>query len=214
MVYFCVVCVCLPTSFCVTQDGELTDLKEALTLLQVAELKGLCKEFILPSSLSGKPKPQLIEGLVQHCKQHKPIFGSSNLTETIMKKCVKGNHYLWMFQLYLYKFRVKKLLGMCVRVCPAAAESFSKIMLLFSVSTGIGLEEENDAQRIMLVCVSSNLRACHVSCCLLCLCWPINQTCCPKPQGTMLCHAVVATPAYTTELQDSEYNNTAEYEWC
>ena len=54
--------------------------------------------------------------------------------------------YLSLYSL----FRVKVLLGGCVKVCPAVADSLSQIVLIYSLyTTGFSLDEESERQRIV-----------------------------------------------------------------
>ena len=78
-----------------TLESSITGLHDGLVLLQVPELRTICKEFNMPASLTGKPKPVMVDSIVKYCKQHRPIFGSAgNLQGTILKRFKqKSNKY-------------------------------------------------------------------------------------------------------------------------
>ena len=68
-------------------EQQLTDPTEVLNLLQLHELRTLCKSMNLPPSVVGNQKTKIVESLFQHCRQHKPLFGGkSNFLETVVKK--------------------------------------------------------------------------------------------------------------------------------
>eukprot|EP00731_Ephydatia_muelleri_P025097 Em0017g180a len=115
-------------------EGEslLADPAEVLGLLQVKELKALCKSLNLPTSVTGTQKAAMISSVLGHQATHRPLFGSSSSSflATVSK-------------------RGKAVLGSCVRVAEGSADHFSRIMLLFSLSNSWVFEEEHSCQQII-----------------------------------------------------------------
>ncbi|XP_068131677.1 fanconi-associated nuclease 1 [Hyperolius riggenbachi] len=100
-------------------DCELEDLSEALDLLSAPELKNLAKGFrmINPSA----PKQQLVEEFLKLSKQ-RSIFSKSGIASTILKK-------------------VKDAAGRAVRICRAPRAVFCRVLLLFSLTQSVDVEE-------------------------------------------------------------------------
>ena len=141
-----------------TLESSITGLHDGLVLLQVPELRTICKEFNMPASLTGKPKPVMVDSIVKYCKQHRPIFGSAgNLQGTILKRFKQKSNKYTLIPVFASisvtpsLSRVKALLGHCVKVCPVVAESLSQIVLIFSLSTTgyWQLDDDNDTQKIV-----------------------------------------------------------------
>ena len=79
----------LEASLCfIHAESQLTDPTETLALLQLGELKTLCKEMLhLPASLIGSQKSKILESIFRHCREHKPLFGrSSSILDVVTKK--------------------------------------------------------------------------------------------------------------------------------
>ncbi|KAM4675607.1 fanconi-associated nuclease 1 [Discoglossus pictus] len=104
-------------------DNELQELSEALDLLSAPELKTLAKGFKVTNP--GAPKHQLVEELM-HLSKQRSIFSMGKnqhgLTAVIMKKA-------------------KALTGRAVRVCRAPRAVFSRVLLLFSLTDSMEIEE-------------------------------------------------------------------------
>jgi hypothetical protein len=97
-------------------ESDLRDEREALGLLQVSELKQLCRDMKMAGSLQRCTKTKIIRSLLSHSQQHRPLFGAPSFLSVVFK-------------------RVKALLGRCVCVAPQAVEVFSKCLLLHSLTT-------------------------------------------------------------------------------
>lgn len=68
-------------------EDELRDEREALDLLQVSELKQLCKDMKMPTSLLRSQKSEIIKAFFTHAQQHKPLFGTSSFLDVVFKRC-------------------------------------------------------------------------------------------------------------------------------
>ncbi|XP_053573530.1 fanconi-associated nuclease 1 [Bombina bombina] len=104
-------------------DSELQELVEALDLLSAPELKTLAKGFHL--SNPGAPKQQLVEEFLRLGKQ-RSIFGMSKNHQGIAAVILK---------------KAKALSGQAVRVCRARRAVFSRVLLLFSLTESMEVEE-------------------------------------------------------------------------
>ncbi|XP_073474969.1 fanconi-associated nuclease 1 [Aquarana catesbeiana] len=104
-------------------DCELEDLTEALDLLSAPELKNLAKSYHLKNP--NAPKQQLVEEFMKLSKQ-RSIFGmgkkQSGIATAILKKA-------------------KDSAGRAVRVCRAPRAVFSRVLLLFSLTQSMEVEE-------------------------------------------------------------------------
>ena len=66
--------------------SHLADPTEILNLLQLGELKGLCKQLNLPTSLVGNQKSSIIQAIFKHDRQQKPLFGQAQFMKTVVNK--------------------------------------------------------------------------------------------------------------------------------
>lgn len=67
-------------------EEHLSDPKELLNLLQLNELKTLCKDMKLPGSMVGSQKAQIVESLFRHSRQHRPLFGKATFLGAVVKR--------------------------------------------------------------------------------------------------------------------------------
>lgn len=56
-------------------ESSLMEARDVLNLLQQGELRALCKEVNLPSSVTGHQKAKMVEAVLRHSRQHRPLFG-------------------------------------------------------------------------------------------------------------------------------------------
>ena len=68
------------------------DSREALNLLQVSELKLLCKDMKMPMSPQRCQKSEIIQALFTHAHQHKPLFGTTPFINVVFKRLVYMHH--------------------------------------------------------------------------------------------------------------------------
>ncbi|KAM4746922.1 LOW QUALITY PROTEIN: fanconi-associated nuclease 1 [Rhinophrynus dorsalis] len=111
------------TSYYKLSHSELQDLQEALDLLSAPEIKVLAKGFHLTNP--GAPKHQLIQEFLRLSKQRSVFSLGRNqpgLAAVILKKA-------------------KDLTGQAVRVCRAPRAVFSRVLLLFSLTDSMEVEE-------------------------------------------------------------------------
>ena len=66
-------------------EDELTDKREALDLLQVSELKLLCRDVKMPASLQRCQKSEIIEAIYKHSHEHRPLFGAESFLNVVFK---------------------------------------------------------------------------------------------------------------------------------
>lgn len=66
--------------------SHLVDPTEVLNLLQLGELKGLCKQLNMPTSLVGNQKTSIIQAMFKHDRQQKPLFGQAQFIKTVVTK--------------------------------------------------------------------------------------------------------------------------------
>ncbi|KAJ1180890.1 hypothetical protein NDU88_006101 [Pleurodeles waltl] len=104
-------------------ESELIEVSEVLDLLPAPELKTLAKTFHL-DNLNGQ-KQQLIESFLRLAKQ-RSIFSF-------------GQHQSGIGTVILK--RAKEQVGKCVRVCRAPRAVFSRVLLLFSLTDSMEVEE-------------------------------------------------------------------------
>ena len=67
-------------------EDELTNRREALNLLQLSELKLLCRDLKMPTSLQRCQKSEIISAFFTHAQQHKPLFGTSSFLDVVFKR--------------------------------------------------------------------------------------------------------------------------------
>ncbi|OCT89517.1 fanconi-associated nuclease 1 [Xenopus laevis] len=104
-------------------DSELQELSEALDLLSAPELKMLAKGFHLANP--NAPKQQLTEELLRLSKQRSVFSLGKNqpgIAAVILKKA-------------------KEIAGRAVRVCKGPRGVFSRVLLLFSLTESMDVEE-------------------------------------------------------------------------
>ena len=70
----------------VSLESQLTDPAQILTLLQVKEMKALCKSLNLPTAVTGSQKAAMISSVLRHQGTHRPLFGSTSFLCTASKK--------------------------------------------------------------------------------------------------------------------------------
>lgn len=104
-------------------ESELIEVSEVLDLLPAPELKILAKTFHL-DNINGQ-KQQLIESFLRLAKQ-RSIFSFGQHQSGIGRVILK---------------RAKELAGRCVRVCRAPRAVFSRVLLLFSLTDSMEVEE-------------------------------------------------------------------------
>ncbi|KAG8440398.1 hypothetical protein GDO86_006231 [Hymenochirus boettgeri] len=104
-------------------DCELQELSEALDLLSAPELKVLAKGFHLANP--NAPKQQLTEELLRLSKQRN-IFSLSNKQSGISAAILK---------------KAKETAGQAIRICTAPRAVFSRVLLLFSLTESMEVEE-------------------------------------------------------------------------
>ena len=112
------------------------DKREALNLLQVTELKGLCRDMKMPGSLQHCQKSEIINALFTHAQQHRPLFGSASFIDIVFKR------YSALIEIVFYVVpshfvSVKAVLGCCVCVAAGPVQTFSKCLLLYSQITSL-----------------------------------------------------------------------------
>ena len=115
-------------------------MEEMLNLLQAPELKQLCKQMNLPHSASSS-KNHCIGSLLSHCKQHKPLLSHLSPVDALMKK------YVWLslqMGIKIMLYRARRLLGSCVCVSSSCIETFSRIMLMFTLTSTGGMSSDDD----------------------------------------------------------------------
>lgn len=66
--------------------SQLADPSEVLQLLQLAELKTLCKHFNMPTSVVGNQKTSIIQAMFKHDRQQKPLFGQDQFLKIAVTK--------------------------------------------------------------------------------------------------------------------------------
>ncbi len=62
-----------------------------LDLLQVGEMKNLCKHFHMPSSVTSGAKSKMIAALFKQDREHHPLFGNSQFMSKVVAKYVVFN---------------------------------------------------------------------------------------------------------------------------
>ena len=67
-------------------ESDLKDPSAVLGLLQVSELKSLCKQLHMPASVVGGSKAKMISGLFKQDREHQPLFGSSQFMVSVVKR--------------------------------------------------------------------------------------------------------------------------------
>ena len=67
----------------------MKDPSVVLDLLQVGELKSLCKHFLMTQSVASGTKSKIIEALFKHDREHQPLFGKSQFMSTVVVKYVE-----------------------------------------------------------------------------------------------------------------------------
>ena len=80
-------------------EGELTDRREALNLLQMPELRSLCKDLKMPTSLLRSQKSEIVQSFFTHAQQHKPLFGTASFLDVVFKRCSACNKHR---HIYIY----------------------------------------------------------------------------------------------------------------
>ena len=65
---------------------QLADPTEVLNLLQLGELKTLCKQFNMPTSVVGNQKTSIIQAMFKHDRQQKPLFGRDQFMKIVVTK--------------------------------------------------------------------------------------------------------------------------------
>ena len=78
-------------------EDELTNRREVLNLLQLSELKLLCKDLKMPTSLQRCQKSEIINAFFTHAQQHKPLFGTSSLLDVVFKRCQSMKIYMVLY---------------------------------------------------------------------------------------------------------------------
>ncbi|XP_063305212.1 fanconi-associated nuclease 1 [Pelobates fuscus] len=104
-------------------DSELQELSEALDLLPAPELKTLAKGFHLANATA--QKQQLVDEFLRLSRQRSFFSMGKNqlgIAAVILKKC-------------------KQLIGRAVRVCREPRAVFSRVLLLFSLTDSMEVEE-------------------------------------------------------------------------
>ncbi|XP_056428513.1 fanconi-associated nuclease 1 [Hyla sarda] len=111
-------------------DSDLEELSEALDLLSAPELKNLGKTFHLANP--NAPKQQLVEELLKLSRQ-RSIFSRNqcSIGATILKKA-------------------KEAAGRAVRVCKGPRAVFSRVLLLFSLTESMDVEEAASGGQTLL----------------------------------------------------------------
>ncbi|XP_071794297.1 fanconi-associated nuclease 1-like [Asterias amurensis] len=104
-------------------EQDLDDFESSLNLCAAPDLKTLAKTLRLSTPSSGQTKQDLVEALLKHGREQRSIFAVS--MEEVLKK------------------KAKKMLGSCIRLSNEPRVIFSRILLLFSLTTD--LEEEDKA---------------------------------------------------------------------
>ena len=61
---------------------------EALGLVQVSELRQLCRDMKMGGSLQRCQKAEIIRSLFSHSQQHRPLFGAPSFITVVFKRCV------------------------------------------------------------------------------------------------------------------------------
>ena len=74
------------TNFLSISGSQLADPSEVLHLLQLAELKTLCKQFNMPSSVVGNQKTSIIQAMFKRDRQQKPLFGQDQFLKIVVTK--------------------------------------------------------------------------------------------------------------------------------
>ena len=62
------------------------DKREALGLLQMSELKQLCREMKMAGSVQRCQKSEIIQALFSHSQQHRPLFGAASFLDVVFKR--------------------------------------------------------------------------------------------------------------------------------
>ena len=71
---------------CVFLESNLKDPSVVLGLLQVGELKTLCKQLHMPAAVVGGSKAKMIAGLFKQDREHQPLFGASQFMVSVVKR--------------------------------------------------------------------------------------------------------------------------------
>ena len=66
--------------------SHLADPTEVLNLLQLGELKGLCKQLNMHTSLVDNQKTSIIQAMFKHDRQQKPLFGQAQFMKIVVTK--------------------------------------------------------------------------------------------------------------------------------
>ncbi|KAI8508095.1 Fanconi-associated nuclease 1 [Branchiostoma belcheri] len=113
------VCQVLVREGFLQNERDLTEVKEVLQHLSAPDLKTLAKSLHIPTS--SLPRAQLVQSILNHGKVQRTIFGDG--TAMILK-------------------RARKLLGGCVRLTREARAVFTRVLLLFNLSSTAEEEEK------------------------------------------------------------------------
>ncbi|XP_078600608.1 fanconi-associated nuclease 1-like [Branchiostoma floridae x Branchiostoma japonicum] len=100
-------------------ERDLTDVTEVLQHLSAPDLKTLAKSLHIPTT--SLPRAQLIQSILNHGKVQRTIFGDGSAM--ILK-------------------RARKLLGGCVRLTKDPRAVFTRVLLLFNLSSSAEEEEK------------------------------------------------------------------------
>ena len=73
-------------AFAINLASKLADPTEILNMLQLSELKGLCKQLNMPPSVVGNQKASIIQAMFKHDRQQKPLFGQDQFMKIVVSK--------------------------------------------------------------------------------------------------------------------------------
>jgi protein associated with RNAse G/E len=72
----------------IDNESNMQDPNEMLNLLQISELKQICKQMNFPPSISSQPKHQCISSMLAYCRQHKSFLSKVTPLDALIKLLV------------------------------------------------------------------------------------------------------------------------------
>ena len=67
-------------------EADLKDPSMVLTLLQLSELKSLCKQLHMPAAVVASSKAKMIQALFKQDRDHRPLFGRAQFMSSVVKR--------------------------------------------------------------------------------------------------------------------------------
>ena len=73
-------------TFLLEIESDLKDPSVVLNLLQVNEVKSVCKQLHMSQSVVTASKQKMIDALFKHDREHHPLFGKSQFMSTVVAR--------------------------------------------------------------------------------------------------------------------------------